>query len=73
MIDPKLLRTDPDLLRRAQAARGESPALVDALVASDEARRAAIATFEKLRAEQKELGKEVANLCHRLHAQLPAA
>ena len=60
MIDPKLLRTDPDLLRRAQAARGESPALVDALVASDEARRAAIATFEKLRAEQKELGKEVA-------------
>ena len=60
MIDPKLLRTDPDLLRRAQAARGESPDLVDALVASDEARRAAIATFEKLRAEQKELGKEVA-------------
>lgn len=72
MIDPKLLRTDPDLLRRAQAARGESPALVDALVASDEARRAAIASFENLRAEQKELGKEVAKATGEAKAALLA-
>lgn len=72
MIDPKLLRTDPDLLRRAQAARGESPALVDALVASDEARRAAIASFEKLRAEQKDLGKEVAKATGEAKAALLA-
>jgi len=72
VIDPKLLRTDPDLLRRAQAARGESPALVDALVASDEARRAAIATFENLRAEQKELGKEVAKATGEAKAALLA-
>ncbi len=60
MIDPKLLRTDPDLLRRAQEARGESVELVDELVSADEARRAAIASFETQRAEQKDLGKQVA-------------
>ena len=60
MIDPKLLRTNPDLVRRSQEARGESVELVDKLVGADESRRSAIATFENLRAEQKELGKQVA-------------
>jgi seryl-tRNA synthetase len=60
VIDPKLLRTNPDLVRRSQEARGESVELVDKLVSADEARRSAIATFENLRAEQKELGKQVA-------------
>ncbi|PKQ32008.1 MAG: serine--tRNA ligase [Actinobacteria bacterium HGW-Actinobacteria-2] len=60
MIDPKLLRTDPDFLRRAQEARGESLELVDDLISADEARRTAIASFESQRAEQKELGKLVA-------------
>jgi seryl-tRNA synthetase len=56
VIDPKLLRTDPDRLRRAQEARGESPELIDQLLTADEARRGSIAAFERLRAEQKELG-----------------
>ena len=60
MIDPKLLRTNPDLVRRSQEARGESVELVDKLVSADESRRSAIAAFENLRAEQKELGKQVA-------------
>ncbi|MFZ1282813.1 MAG: serine--tRNA ligase [Propionicimonas sp.] len=60
MIDPKLLRTDPDRIRRSQQARGESLALVDDLVAADGNRRAAIATYESLRAEQKGIGKQVA-------------
>ena len=60
MIDPKLLRTNPDLVRRSQEARGESVELVDQLVSADESRRAAIVIFENLRAEQKELGKQVA-------------
>ena len=60
VIDPKLLRTNPDLVRRSQEARGESVELVDELVSADEARRSAIAAFENLRAEQKELGKQVA-------------
>lgn len=60
MIDPKLLRTDPDRIRRSQEARGESVDIVDALIEADEARRAGIGSFESLRAEQKELGKQVA-------------
>jgi seryl-tRNA synthetase len=56
VIDPKLLRTDSDRLRRAQEARGESPELIDQLLNADEARRGSIAGFERLRAEQKELG-----------------
>ena len=60
MIDPKLIRTDPELLRRAQAARGESVELIDQLVAADEDRRGAIASFEALRARQKDLGRDVA-------------
>jgi seryl-tRNA synthetase len=60
MIDPKLLRTDPDGLRRAQLARGESPELIDQLIAADEARRAAIAASEAVRAQQKQVGRGVA-------------
>ena len=60
MIDPKWLRTDPDRVRRSQAARGASVGLVDDLIAADEARRSSILTAETLRAEQKSLGKDVA-------------
>ncbi|RCK68436.1 MULTISPECIES: serine--tRNA ligase [Desertihabitans] len=60
MIDPKLLRTDPDRIRATLRARGESEALVDELVAADEQRRSTIAQFEADRAEQKGLGKQVA-------------
>ena len=60
MIDPKLLRTDPDRIRRSQAARGESVEVVDQLLAADEARRSNIQAFETMRAEQKDLGKQVA-------------
>jgi seryl-tRNA synthetase len=59
VIDPQLLRTDPDRLRRAQQARGESVELIDQLVSADEARRAAVRAFETQRAEQKDLGKQV--------------
>lgn len=60
MIDVRLLREDPELIRRAQERRGESPQVVDELIAADEARRASIAAFEAARAEQKSLGKQVA-------------
>jgi seryl-tRNA synthetase len=59
VIDARLLRTDPDRIRRSQQARGESVELVDKLIGVDEARRQAIATFERSRAEQKELGKQI--------------
>ena len=60
MIDPKLLRTDPDRIRRSEIARGGSGEVVDRLLAADEARRANIQAFETIRAEQKDLGKQVA-------------
>src|SRR3954454_4898437 len=60
MIDVKVLRSDPDRVRASQRARGESEAVVDDLLAADEARRGAISRYEELRAEQKDLGKRVA-------------
>lgn len=60
MIDPRLLRDDPDRVRAAQAKRGLSPDAVDRALAADEARRGAIAAYEGRRAEQKAIGKQVA-------------
>src|SRR6185437_12350297 len=59
VIDLKLLREDPDAVRRSQLSRGEDPALVDALLAADAARRAAISAADSLRAEQKAASKSV--------------
>ncbi|MEZ5184691.1 MAG: serine--tRNA ligase [Candidatus Nanopelagicales bacterium] len=60
MIDLQILRTDPDRIRDSQARRGEDPTLVDAAVAADLAHRRALAAFESMRAEQKDLGRQVA-------------
>jgi len=59
VIDLKLLRDDPELVRRSQRVRGEDPALVDALLDADAARRRAVLAADNLRAEQKALGKKV--------------
>ncbi|GGN89796.1 serine--tRNA ligase [Actinoplanes lobatus] len=60
MIDLRLLRDDPELIRASQRLRGESTELVDDLLRADEERRAATQRFETVRAEQKSIGKEVA-------------
>jgi seryl-tRNA synthetase len=60
VIDLRLLREDPDLIRASQRLRGESTELVDALLRADEERRAATQRFETVRAEQKSIGKDVA-------------
>ena len=59
MIDLKLLRENPDAVRASQRARGEDPALVDALADADAARRAAVSAADNLRAEQKAASKRV--------------
>ena len=59
MIDPRLLRDDPDLVRAAQTKRGLSADVVDDALAADERRRSTIVEFERLRAEQKSLGKQI--------------
>jgi seryl-tRNA synthetase len=60
VIDPVLLRDNPELVKRSQEARGESPDTVDVAVEADRARRAAITKFEELRAAQNAHGKRVA-------------
>lgn len=59
MIDPVLLRENPDAIRASQVARGSDPGLVDAAIDADTARRAAITEFEALRAEQNVFSKKV--------------
>jgi seryl-tRNA synthetase len=60
VIDIKLLRDDPDLVRASQRARGDDEAVVDAIRAADERRRSSLTAYERLRAEQKSMGKDVA-------------
>ncbi|MDM7855194.1 serine--tRNA ligase [Cellulomonas alba] len=60
MIDLRLLREDPDVVRASQKARGEDPHLVDEVLDADARRRSALTEFETLRAEQKAFGKQVA-------------
>ena len=60
MIDPQLLRENPDAVRASQRLRGSSVELVDEALAADLARRAAISAFEADRAEQNAFGKVVA-------------
>ncbi|MBB2770315.1 MULTISPECIES: serine--tRNA ligase [Mycolicibacterium] len=59
MIDLKFLRENPDAVRASQRSRGEDPALVDALLDADAARRAAVSAADNLRAEQKAASKKV--------------
>jgi seryl-tRNA synthetase len=59
VIDLKLLREDPEAVRRSQRSRGEDPALVDTLLDADAARRAAIAKADSLRADHKAVSREV--------------
>jgi seryl-tRNA synthetase len=60
VIDPVLLRENPDMVRASQVARGESAATVDTALTADQNRRAAITEFESLRAEQNAHSKLVA-------------
>ena len=60
MIDLALLRDNPEIVRRSQAARGNDQSTVDVALEADRSRRAALAAFEELRAEQNAFGKQVA-------------
>ncbi|MFJ4173109.1 serine--tRNA ligase [Microbacterium sp. NPDC089696] len=60
MIDLALLRDNPEIVRRSQAARGNDQGTVDVAIEADRSRRAALAAFEELRAEQNAFGKQVA-------------
>ena len=59
MIDLKVLRENPDVVRNSQKLRGEDVAVVDQLIAADALARTALTEFESLRAEQNILSKSV--------------
>lgn len=59
MIDLKLLRENPDVVRDSQRTRGEDPSLVDQLLTADEGRRSSISAADNARADQKAHGKKV--------------
>ena len=59
MIDIKLIRENPELVKSSQRGRGEDETIVDRLIALDTKRREAISAFETVRAEQNLLSKSV--------------
>jgi seryl-tRNA synthetase len=59
VIDLRILRDDPDLVRASQEARGADPGAVDRLLAADVERRSAVAAGDSLRAEQKAFGRTI--------------
>jgi seryl-tRNA synthetase len=62
VIDPNILRTQPELVRESQIKRGEDATLVDQWLAADIAAREGQQAFDLLRNEQKILGKEMGPL-----------
>ena len=58
--DIRLIREDPERVRASQSARGADASLVDAVLDADRRHREALALFERSRAEQNTLGKQVA-------------
>ena len=62
MLDPKLLRETPDLVKASQKARGADESMVDAWIAADSRWRELNAAYDTKRAEQKNLSKEIGPL-----------
>lgn len=60
MLDIQFIREHPEVVRESQRKRGESVELVDEVLRSDEVRRSSLKKFEEARAQQKEIGKQVA-------------
>jgi seryl-tRNA synthetase len=61
MIDPKLLRDDPELIVESLRRRGSDLDL-DVLIELDASHRAALRESEEMRASQNEAGKKIASL-----------
>ena len=59
MIDLRALRDDPEAFRRSQQARGDDASVVDAVLAADERRRAAVTRADKLRAESNTASRAI--------------
>ncbi|MBX0326480.1 serine--tRNA ligase [Oscillochloris sp. ZM17-4] len=62
MLDIKLIREQPEVVRAGLRRKGDDPAQVDALLAVDERRRALIKEVEALKAERNAVSKEIGKM-----------
>jgi seryl-tRNA synthetase len=62
VIDLRIVRDRPELVKASQRLRGADESVVDALLAADDARRAVVARADALRAEQKSLGRAISTV-----------
>jgi seryl-tRNA synthetase len=62
MLDINIIREQPDLVRQALRKRQMDPQPVDAILALDEQRRAAIQEVENLKAERNAVSKEIGRM-----------
>jgi seryl-tRNA synthetase len=72
VIELRTLRENPEAVRASQRARGEDETLVDGLLSADERRRSAVSRADSIRAEQKQLGKQVGKASGDVRAALLA-
>lgn len=63
MLDIRLIRENPDLVKsRLAARRGNAASLVDAILACDQRRRSAETRLQQLQADRKRLSKEIGGM-----------
>jgi len=62
MLDIKIVRTEPDVVKRGLAARNGDPSAVDAVLAADSRWRAATAEAEQLQAQLNSASKSIGQL-----------
>jgi len=62
MLDIKLIRTEPDIVKSALAKRGENPESVDKIIALDNKRREVLYEAEQMKARQNAASKEIPKL-----------
>ena len=61
MLNPKLLRDDPDLIRKALKRRGDT-ADIERLIELDEKRRQLITRIQDLKKQRNEISEQVGHL-----------
>lgn len=62
MLDPKMLRAEPEKVRQTYKNRGESTEQIDKFLELDETRRKLITTTEGLKAERNRVSEEIAKM-----------
>ncbi len=62
MLDIRLIRSDPELVRQSIKKRGGDDAPLDALLNADERRRSLLQEVESLRAERNRVSEEIAKV-----------